>query len=31
MQKANRLSITPVQPAEWKFILALLDPPPVSD
>jgi len=31
LQKANRLSITPVQPAEWKFILALLDPPPVSD
>jgi predicted RNA-binding protein with PUA-like domain len=31
LQKANRLSITPVQPAEWKFILALLDRPPVSD
>jgi len=31
LQKANRLSITPVEPAEWKFILALLDRPPVSD
>jgi predicted RNA-binding protein with PUA-like domain len=31
LQKANRLSITPVQPAEWKFILALLDRPLVSD
>jgi len=27
LQKANRLSITPVQPSEWKFILGLLDRP----
>jgi predicted RNA-binding protein with PUA-like domain len=25
LQKANRLSITPVDPREWKFILKLLD------
>lgn len=24
LQRANRLSITPVEPAEWKFILKLL-------
>ncbi len=31
LQKANRLSITPVQPGEWKFILRLLDRPPPTD
>jgi predicted RNA-binding protein with PUA-like domain len=25
LRKANRLSITPVEPREWKFILKLLD------
>ena len=27
LQPANRLSITPVQPAEWRFILRLLGAP----
>jgi predicted RNA-binding protein with PUA-like domain len=27
LQKGNRLSITPVDPREWKFILKLLDQP----
>jgi predicted RNA-binding protein with PUA-like domain len=27
LQRANRLSITPVQPAEWRFILKLLGEP----
>ncbi len=27
LQKANRLSITPVDPRDWKFILKLLDRP----
>ena len=27
LQKANRLSITPVKPGEWEFILRLLDRP----
>jgi predicted RNA-binding protein with PUA-like domain len=31
LQKANRLSITPVQPSEWKLILRLLDRPPQND
>ena len=31
LQKANRLSITPVQPSEWQFILELLDRPPLND
>jgi predicted RNA-binding protein with PUA-like domain len=31
LQKANRLSITPVQPEEWRFILRLLDRPPPTD
>jgi predicted RNA-binding protein with PUA-like domain len=30
LQKANRLSITPVQPEEWRFILRLLDQPELS-
>jgi predicted RNA-binding protein with PUA-like domain len=25
LQKGNRLSITPVDPREWKFILKLLE------
>jgi predicted RNA-binding protein with PUA-like domain len=25
LQRGNRLSITPVSPAEWKYILGLLD------
>ena len=25
LQRGNRLSITPVEPAEWRFILGLLD------
>jgi predicted RNA-binding protein with PUA-like domain len=28
LQKANRLSITPVEPREWKFIVRLLDRKP---
>ena len=31
LQKANRLSITPVQPEEWRFILRLLDRPQPTD
>jgi len=31
LQKANRLSITPVQPSEWQFILELLNRPPLND
>jgi len=31
LQKANRLSITPVQPEEWRFILRLLDRPQLTD
>jgi predicted RNA-binding protein with PUA-like domain len=27
LQKGNRLSITPVDPREWKFVLKLLDRP----
>lgn len=27
LQKANRLSITPVEPGEWQFILRLFDRP----
>ena len=27
LQKGNRLSITPVDPGEWKFILKLLEQP----
>jgi len=27
LQRANRLSIMPVQPAEWRFIVKLLGPP----
>jgi predicted RNA-binding protein with PUA-like domain len=30
LQRANRLSITPVQPEEWQFILRLLDQPEPS-
>jgi predicted RNA-binding protein with PUA-like domain len=30
LQRANRLSITPVQPKEWGFILGLLDQPESS-
>jgi predicted RNA-binding protein with PUA-like domain len=26
LQKGNRLSITPVAPAEWRFIQRLLEP-----
>jgi predicted RNA-binding protein with PUA-like domain len=31
LQKANRLSITPVQPGEWKFILRLLERSPQTN
>ena len=31
LQKGNRLSITPVQPEEWRFILRLLDRPQPTD
>ena len=27
LQRGNRLSITPVTPAEWRAVLALLDSP----
>jgi|SRR5690242_14201651 len=30
LQRANRLSITPVQPDEWRFIVRLLDQPDSS-